>query len=143
MTLDRESIAEAQLLGRLAGDPNTFTSAQWAQLAARARRLLDVLDENPGPGDERQRRLCGGVEAAAAHHNAAALDVALWHFLADPGDEDYSEEEEQMTEEIPDNEPDEPTCLTDKIEPCWYCGADEMGVECGSMVCHEEDWRWR
>ena len=93
MTLYRESIAEAQLLGLMAGDPNTFPPAWWAQLAARAHRLLDLLDENPGPGDERHRRLCGEVVAAAAHHNAAALDVALLHFLTDPEDEDYPDED--------------------------------------------------
>jgi hypothetical protein len=48
-----------------------------------------------------------------------------------------------MIEEIPDNEPDERMYLTDTIEPCWYCGAAEMGVECSSKVCHDEDWRWR
>lgn len=93
MTLNRESIAEAQLLGLLAGDPNTFAPAQWAQLAAGAQRLLDLLDENPGPGDERQRGLCWEVMDAAAHHNAAALHVALQHFLADPEDEDYLDED--------------------------------------------------
>jgi hypothetical protein len=73
--------------------------------------------------------------------------MALWHFrttprtLSDPEDEHYPKEEQHMTEEIPDNEPDEPMYLTDTIEPCWYCGAAEMGVECSSMVCHYEDWR--
>jgi hypothetical protein len=48
-----------------------------------------------------------------------------------------------MTEEIHENYPDAPMYLTDTPEPCWDCGAAEMGVECCSRVCHDEDWRWR
>lgn len=58
-------------------------------------------------------------------------------------DEYYPGEEQHMIEGIADSEPDEPMYLTDTIEPCWYCRAPEMGVECSSMVCHDEDWRWR
>lgn len=93
MTIYRETSAEAQMLGLLAGYPNTFTQAHWVQLAAQAHHLLDLLDEDPGPGDERQRRLCAAVVDAAAHHNAAALDVALCHFLIDSEDQDYLDED--------------------------------------------------
>ncbi len=46
-----------------------------------------------------------------------------------------------MIKEIPDKRPDQPIYLTDTIEPCWYCGAAEMGVECSSKLCHDEVWR--
>jgi hypothetical protein len=98
MILYRESIAEVQLLGLLAGDPNTLTPARWAQLKAGAHRLLDLLDENAGPGDERQRQFCAAVVSAAADRNAAALDVALWHVLTDPDDEDYLGEDDSKEE---------------------------------------------
>jgi hypothetical protein len=50
-----------------------------------------------------------------------------------------TEERNTMTEEIADYDPDEWIAL----EPCWYCGAAEMGAECSSMVCHDEGWWWR
>jgi hypothetical protein len=48
-----------------------------------------------------------------------------------------------MIKEIADNYPDEPLYLTDAPEPCWYCRAAKMGVECSSVVCHDEYWRSR
>jgi hypothetical protein len=97
MTLHDERTAEAELLRLLlAGDPNTFTAAEWGQLATRAHRLLDLLNENPGPGDERQRRLCWGVATAVHdpfHPSVAVLERALWHYLTDPDEDDYFDDD--------------------------------------------------